>query len=250
MTNIQVAYAEHIENARHQVETEREANRHNVASEAETSKHNRATEKEARKVRKETKRSNKAQEKLKKQQNDETQRHNLVTEGQGQQSLDEQALHNRNTEALSLSVAELQANARIVAAQIAAASAQQIASLNASVNTAIAEANNYQKKLDRDASLAKNSQSSATQKQINNAKIAADKYINSANLLQKAIADSNWKAVQQQYIELQKQKQQWDKDYQDKKISNEQLQTLIEGWKALFNNPMMKTAVEAAAAAK
>lgn len=248
MTNIQVAYAEHMENARHQVTTEVEQNRHNVATEAETSKHNRETEREARKVRKETKRANKAREKLTKEQNVETAKHNRVTESQGQQQIDEQITHNRNTESLNLTIAQIQANARIVASQIAAASAQQIAQLNASVNYAIAEANNYQKKLDRDAGLAKNSQNAATQKQINNAKIAADKYINSANLLQKAIADSNWKVVQEQYIELQKQKQQWDKDYQNKKITNEQLQILIEGWKTLFNNPVLKIAAEAAAA--
>lgn len=246
MTNIQVAYAQHMENARHQVQTEVEQNRHNVATEAETSQHNRATEQEARKVRKEAKRSNKANERLSAQRNAETAAHNRATEQQARNELAEQIQHNRNVESINLTTAQMHTSAQIAAANIAAASAQAVAQLNAQIQLAISNANNYQKQLDRDASLAKNAQNAATSKQINNAKIAADKYINSANLLQKAIADSNWKQVQQQLIDLQKQKQKWDKDYQDKKISNEQLQTLIEGWKALFNNPAIKTAVEMA----
>lgn len=243
MTNIQVAYAQHMENARHQVETEREANRHALVTEAETAAHNREAEREARKVRKETKRSNKAQEKLKSQAQAEAKRHALVTESQGQQQIDETKRHDEASESISLTSAQIAAQARIAAAQIAAASAQTVAGINAQMNLAISEANNYQKKLDRDASLAKNAQNVASQKQIAQAKNLTDKFINSSNLAQKAVSDANWNNVQKQYISLKKLELEVDKKFKENKISNEQYEILRKTFETLFNSPLWKTVI-------
>lgn len=121
MTHNQIAYANLIENRRHNkvvesethrsnVANETEANRHNVSVENEANRHNVATEEETKRHNlineaqgwaqiEETKRSNLARERLSSLTLDETIRHNLVVEETNTVNALENVRHNKATEA-------------------------------------------------------------------------------------------------------------------------------------------------------
>lgn len=84
MTKNQIAYAQHMEQSRHNLAGELETNRSNLARETETHRSNKANEKE-------TKRSNKAREK-------ETHRSNLANEALGNRNASENERANRARE--------------------------------------------------------------------------------------------------------------------------------------------------------
>lgn len=235
MTNVQVSYAEHQENARHNVATEQEANRHNVVTETETHRSNRANEKE-------TKRSHKAQEKHNRNVLAEQQRHSMVTESQTDRQLSEQERHQRASEDVQKYSAEMSAYGRITAAQIAAASAQFVAQLQANVNLQIASMKDYQAKLDREAANARNSQNAATSRYINKAQNLTKKAIAAADRYQRAIQHQDEVDIQKAQQDIDKLRIQVDKAYKDDKIKLDTYQFIMDVLEKIA--PAVKKAAE------
>lgn len=237
MTNVQVSYAEHQENARHNVATEQEANRHNVVTETETNRSNRANEKE-------TKRSHKAQEKHNRNVLAEQQRHSMVTESQTDRQLSEQERHQRASEDAQKYSAEMSAYGRITAAQIAAASAQFVAQLQANVNLQIASMKDYQAKLDREAANARNSQNAATSRYITKAQNLTKKAIAAADRYQRAIQHKDEVDIQKAQQDIDKLRIQVDKAYKDDKIKLDTYQFIMDVLEKIA--PAVKEAAEGA----
>lgn len=228
MTRNQIEYQKHLETGRHNQATEQETarnnrvvevetNRHNLATEltanntlTEANRHNRASERLTRQANKETKRSNVAREL-------ETNRHNLATESQAAASLDTQLqIANIGAQATK-DAATISGQFHVAAAQIAAdaskyaADAAKIASMYASQM--------------RDVS---NKRDNKTKKQIQRAADYARSVENSLDRAAAAARSTNQNKLTKEQNELEKLRVQIQEDYNDRKLTTEQMRTLTD----------------------
>lgn len=215
MTTVQVEYAQHVENARHNVASEVEANRHNVVTEKEA--HRAAVKKE-----KQTTRSLKLESKKVREQK----RHNKVTEKQTDRSQTEIERANRANESNSRYAADTSAAGRVTAATISAEASKYAADTSAEVQRYIAELRDYQAKLDREAANARNSQNAATNIKITNANNFTKEVINSANIAQQAIAQSDKRKHDQALERLEKERNEIQEAYNNDRITQESFKIL------------------------
>lgn len=200
MTQNQIAFAQYLEAARHNLAGEEdtdyyntEISRHNLATETETARNNRVVSKETKRhnkaFEKETKRSNKAREKENTRSNKarekentrsnkarekENTRHNKATELFNNQNLDETRRHNYQTEQQARddmnqrdSASQRSANATIQSAQISADAARDTAATNAAIQKYRADMEKQIADADRDYNKQKDAYQRALQLRMN-----------------------------------------------------------------------------------
>lgn len=189
MTQNQIAFAQYLENARHNMAGEEdtdyanaEISRHNLATETETARNNRVISKETTRhnkaFEKETRRSNKAREKENTRSNKarekENTRHNKATELYNNQNLDETRRHNYQTEQQARddmnqrdTASQRSANATIQSAQISADAARDTAATNAAVQKYRADMERQIADADRDYNKQKDAYQRALQLRMN-----------------------------------------------------------------------------------
>lgn len=216
MTTVQVAYAEHLEQGRHNVATEQEANRHNVVTEAEQGRSNLENE-----------RIKRASNKIERSKVKETKRYNKVQERQKDRELTERERANRASEANSRHATDTNASTAIQTAQIQADSHVAAATIAANVSKEIAVLNDWREKLKTDAANARNANDNATAKAIAKANNYVKEAIASADRLQRAYEASNHHEVDSAMVEIQRIRNQIQKDYNNGKLKIEAYEAII-----------------------